>query len=357
MSSTGGDDAASRKVSLEPSVEERLAEIARFDFRHVHPSVRFGTASDRYAGWIGQIYDERWSAHVSTRYRKLGKKSYKERTVPTESAADFFSHFSVLEMDFTFYRPLKEDDGSPSSNYHVIERYLEDAPSNASFLVKAPQSICSPFLPGTGRNEDYLNAKKYVEQFQEPLIDLMGDQLRGIIFEQGYRPVRSSPPAPELVEHLDRFFEMVGDSPQIHLEVRSPHLLTPLYFDWLETKGLGFVYSHWTWLPSIKSQWEKSGRFTAADRNAVLRLLTPRKMKYADAYALAYPFDQVVPELSEAFGAKEMIDDSAALAFKAIEQKATIDVIANNRAWGNAPELAAEVARRILEVERRRRQG
>ena len=32
-----------------------------------------------------------------------------------------------------------------------------------------------------------------------------------------------------------------------------------------------------------------------------------------------------------------------------------IDVIANNRAWGNAPELAAVVAKRLLEFERRRK--
>ena len=29
-----------------------------FLFRDIHPYVRIGTASDRYAGWIGQIYSE-----------------------------------------------------------------------------------------------------------------------------------------------------------------------------------------------------------------------------------------------------------------------------------------------------------
>jgi hypothetical protein len=27
-----------------------------FHFRNLHPQVFIGTASDRYAGWIGQIY-------------------------------------------------------------------------------------------------------------------------------------------------------------------------------------------------------------------------------------------------------------------------------------------------------------
>ena len=29
-----------------------------FNFRNVHPQIFIGTASDRYAGWIGQIYSK-----------------------------------------------------------------------------------------------------------------------------------------------------------------------------------------------------------------------------------------------------------------------------------------------------------
>ena len=333
----------------------RPTGLRPFDFTKIHPQVRFGTASDRYAGWIGQIYDQSWASKVKTRRKKLGGRSFKEGVVPTEAVKEYFEHFSILELDFTFYRPLREADGTPSSNYRVIERYLEHAPSTARFLVKAPQLICSPFLRGVGKNSDYLNAASYMKLFQEPLVELLSNQLAGILFEQGYRPVKTSPPVETMVENLDRFFSQIDRGPQVHLEIRSPHLLAPLYFDWLETTGLGYVYSHWTWLPSIKSQWQKSGRFTAADSNAILRLLTPRKMTYADAYALAHPFDKVVPELSGAYGARDMLEDSVALTFKAIDAGGTIDVISNNRAWGNAPALAAEIAKRVAEFERRRK--
>ena len=77
-------------------------------------------------------------------------------------------------------------------------------------------------------------------------------------------------------------------------------------------------------------------------------------MPYADAYAVAHPFDRVVPELTDAPGASTMIDEAVALCFKAMENETTIDLITNNRAWGNAPELAKEIARRLLEFERRR---
>ena len=32
--------------------------LESFHFRNLHPKVLIGTASDRYAGWIGQIYSQ-----------------------------------------------------------------------------------------------------------------------------------------------------------------------------------------------------------------------------------------------------------------------------------------------------------
>ena len=68
-----------------------------------------------------------------------------------------------------------------------------------------------------------------------------------------------SPPPEAFVGELDGFFAEVPDAVQIHLEVRSSHLLTPPYFAWLETRGVGFVFSHWTWLPPLKEQWLLAG--------------------------------------------------------------------------------------------------
>jgi hypothetical protein len=42
--------------------------------------------------------------------------------------------------------------------------------------------------------------------------------------------------------------------------------------------------------------------FSTADEEAVCRLLTPRDVKYADAYAEAHPLDAPVPSLSETPG-------------------------------------------------------
>ncbi len=350
-------DLASSRSPDDRSVDERRADVAGYDFRRVHECLAFGTASDRYAAWIGQVYPERWRSEVQTRKKKLGGETFEERQLPVASVVDYFAHFSVLEIDFTFYRPLVEDDGEAGSNYFVLQQYAEHAPAEAFFLLKAPQAFAARTLRRGGKggpryeeNPTYLDADAYTRQFLDPATELLGDRLRGILFEQEYTRVAESPAPEAFVANLDGFFRAVPDTVQTHLEVRSPHLLVPAYVDWLEARGLGFVFSHWQYLPSIKEQWERTGgRLTAADGNVVLRLLNPRGTSYAEAFAAAYPFDAPVPALAETAQARQMVDEATALAYRAAESGRTLNVIANNRAWGNSPALAQAVAARFLD--------
>lgn len=335
---------------------ELQAAIDAYDFRQVHPLVRFGTASDRYGGWIGQIYPrDRWAGRATRRQKRLSGKTFEETTLPVECTADYFQHFSVVELDFTFYRPVLEDDGRPSSNYFVLQRYAEHAPDDARFLLKAPQAFTARVLrkedggkPAYELNTGYLDRDRYMERFLGPAVDVLGSRLGGIIFEQEYARVSEAPAPPAFVAELDAFFDEDVRRVPTHLEIRSPHLLTPPYFAWLESRGLGFCFSHWTWLPPLEKQWEMTGqRFTSASGEAVLRLLTPLKMRYEQAYARAHPFDRPAPELSETHGAQRMVEEAVALALRAIEAHCAMDVIVNNRAWGNAPALAQTIARRL----------
>lgn len=344
--------------SADRSVEDRRAAADRYTFRNVHPHVRFGTASDRYAGWIGQIYPEDpYASRISTRNRTLQGQTFEERQVPVESVRVYFEHFDVLELDFTFYRPLLEEEEA-SSTYFVLSNYLDHAPDHARFLLKAPQKFFARTLRRGGEyveNPDFLDAEGYVSTFHEPAVELLGDRLDGIIFQQEYQRVGDSPSPGANVNRLDDFFSALPHDAQYHLELRSEHLLAGPYFDWLDERGLGHVFSHWTWLPAIRKQWTMCGeRFTAANDQVVSRLLTPRNVKYADAYATAYPFDSPVPELSETEQAHDMVLDATALAFQAEAQNAVLNIIANNRAWGNAPDLARTIAHRILDEEERR---
>ena len=342
------------------SIEERRRAADSFAFHDIHPHLRFGTASDRYGGWLGQIYpQDKYGDHVSARTRTLGGKKYEERRVPIESVVDYFAHFGVLEIDFTFYRPLREPDGEPSSNYRVLSTYADHAPDDAAFLVKAPQMFFARSLRRGGEfidNTDFLDRDAYLHRFHEPVQEILGDRLAGVIFQQEYQRVGDSPSPDANVEELDAFFsDLPDDDVQAHLELRSEHLMQPVYFDWLEERGLGHVFSHWTWLPKIRQQWQMCGeRLTAANDEVVARLLTPRNTKYAEAYDLAYPFDERVAAIADTQDARDMVLDATALTYRAEAQNALLNVVANNRAWGNAPDLARTIAHRVLDEEERR---
>ncbi len=339
------------------SPTEARKNAAAYDFRSFSENTRFGTASDRYAGWIGQIYPESFRAELSTRNRKLGGKTYQERTLPISSVADYFEHFEVLEIDFTYYRPLLNADLTASNNSYVLSQYADAAPDQARFLLKAPQQYFTRTLRRSREgetfyvdNEDFLNAEAYMKLFVEPAQELLGSRLAGIILEQSYQRVADSPSDEQNIAELDSFFKHIPDDVQSHLEIRSPHLLTPAYFSWLDAQQLGFVFSHWTWLPPIREQWNLCGKqFSARDGNAIIRLLTPLRMTYAKAYAQAYPFEKPIDEIANSKAGNDMILDVTALAFQAEKQGAVLNIIANNRAWGNSPALAQAVAYRILD--------
>lgn len=343
----------------------RRQRIEALDFRGFADHLRFGTASDRYAGWIGQIYPAALEKDVQSRSKRLGGKSFQERVLPVSSVRYYFEHFDVLELDFTFYNPLRNADLEPTPTFFVLQQYAEAAPDDARFLLKAPQSYFARKLRRSSggkssyvENPDFLNSGGYRAQFLDPASHLLGNRLAGVIFEQEYQRVSDCPSPEENVAEMDRFFGSIPAEIQSHIELRSEHLLASPYFEWLEQCGLGFVFSHWTWLPPIRKQWKAcGGRFSAANGEAVLRLLTPLNVRYADAYAQAHPFDAPLSDLTESDGGRMMVLDATALAFQALDQKALLNVIANNRAWGNAPELARVIAERILQEEEKRSAG
>ena len=332
-------------------------QVEQFVFKNLHDKLFFGTASDRYAGWIGPIYSEAWTSQIRTRGRKLGGQRFEERTVPVASAEEYFDHFNVLEVDFTFYRSLRGPAGAPSNNFFVLQQYADAAPDHAKFILKAPQQVTARTLrrggagkPSYEENSDFLDKNVFIDGFLSPAKEILGDRFAGTIFEQEYQRKASGPDPEVNIAQLDTFFSDLQTDIPIHLELRSPHLLVPSYFDWLNERGLGFVFSHWTWLPSIRDQWERSGkRFSSSSKTVVCRLLTPQRMPYAKAYAHAHPFDKPVAELSESQQAKDMVLDTAALSIQSLKHDYAAMIISNNRAWGNAPSLAQKVARRILD--------
>jgi hypothetical protein len=255
----------------------------------------------------------------------------------------------VLELDFTFYHPLLDRNLEPTQNYRALEAYRRYLKEDDRLILKAPQAIFAQRLRRSGdfvANPDYLNPEIFTRRFYEPATAMLGTSIVGYIFEQEYQPKQDRLPVEEFASALDVFLEAIPTDDRYHIEVRTESFLARPYFDLLAKHGVGQVLSHWTWLPPLRRQYAQGGRrFLNAGNCAVLRLMTPMRVRYEEAYARAFPFNETVPGMMS----PEMVEDSVALMLEGVKQGSHINVLINNRAGGNAPQIAQELAKRFLE--------
>ncbi len=325
------------------------SDFQQFLFRNPHPNILMGMASDRYAGWIGQIYTEgRYTKGITQRSHKVGDKTFIERVLPVESVQEYFEHFPILEIDYTFYRLLLDQDGKPTQNYHVLRKYREYMTEKDSVTLKVPQVITARRLRRGGtsvESQTYLNPKILTEQFYKPAIEILGSTLGGFIFEQEYHPKKNRFEPDQLAKDLDTFFSAIPKDSRYHIELRTEAYLTDQVFEILEKHGVGLVFSHWTWLPPLKKQFEKTGsRFYNSGNQSIIRLITPFRMSYEDSYVKAFPFDKMVDGMLN----PQMIEDTVQLIKEAIRREKKFAIIINNRAGGNGPLIAQSIVTRFL---------
>jgi uncharacterized protein YecE (DUF72 family) len=333
-------------------VRQNDPDVERYCFRGLHPDIFVGTASDRYAGWIGQIYSEElYKDRIIARAHKVGGRSFRETVLPVDSLKEYFAHFSVLEIDYTFYQLLLDPSGAPTQSFHVLKSYREHMANGDSVILKVPQAIFaqkirrgSHHLP----NETYLNPEIFTHRFYQPATELMGPHLKGFIFEQEYQRKDERLPATELAAALAEFFGAIPDDHRYHVELRTESYLVKAMFTVFEDLGIGQVFSHWTWLPPLLKQFGKSaGRFFNSGQQAIIRLMTPLGTRYEEAYAQAFPFNHLVEGMLQ----PRMVDETAELMREGTRQNVSVNVIINNRAGGNAPRIAQLVAERFLSKE------
>jgi len=323
-------------------------DFETFHFRHIHPKVFIGTASDRYAGWVGQIYSEaRFGKAVSARPKTVGGKSFEERVLPVESVEEYFQHFSVLELDFTFYSLLFNKESRPTQNYHVLRTYGKYLSKHDYLILKVPQVIFAQKLWRGGKfteNPDYLNPEIFTRQFYEPAVDLLGSAINGFIFEQEYQQKKDRATSSGYAAALEGFLDSIPRDDRYHMETRTESYLREPYFRVLEKYGVGQVLSHWTWLPPLKRQFALSRqRFLNGGNQSILRLMTPIGVRYEDAYVRAHPFDHLIDGMMS----PGMIPETVETMRAGIDQQVHMNVIINNRAGGNAPLIAQKIAERF----------
>ncbi len=320
-----------------------------FQFRGIHPQLFIGTASDRYAGWLGQIYShDRYQGRITKRTKIVALKSFAEKVLPVDSVEEYFEHFPVLEIDFIFYRPLLDQNGQPNQNYAVLKNYAKHLKEGDRIILKVPQMVMAQKIRKGDyhvENPAYLNPKIFTEQFYEPAINLLGANLTGFIFEQEYQRKEDRLPVIKMAYGLDIFFSQIPKDSRYHLELRTDLYLRGQVFEVLARYGVGQVLSHWTWLPPLRKQLAKAdGRFFNAGNECVIRLMTPLGMRYEDSYVKAYPFDKLVAGMMQ----PEMVLETVEIVKTAIEQGVLVNLIINNRAGGNAPLIAQEIAEKFI---------
>lgn len=324
-------------------------DLCRYRFRGLHPSVFLGTASDRYAGWIGQIYtEERYRGRLLSRSHKVAGKSYRESVLPVDSVKEYFEHFPVLEIDYTFYQLLLDANREPTPTWQVLNSYRRHLTPGDAVILKVPQLIFAQKIRrGTAyaANESYLNPELFTYHFYHPAVEVLGAHLAGFIFEQEYQRKAERVPSSQLVKALSTFFTAIPSDPRYHVELRTESYFDQSMVELLKAFGIGQVLSHWTWLPSLMAQFARTGRrFLNAGRQSIVRLLTPLGTRYEDAYARAFPFDKLVEGMVQ----PKMVEEAVGLMEEGIKQHVQMNIIINNRAGGNAPRIAQLIAERFL---------
>jgi len=207
--------------------------------------------------------------------------------------------------------------------------------------LKAPQVIFARKVFRQGKyidNEQYLNPRVFIKQFYEPAIELLAPWLEGIVFEQEYQRKDNRVSPVEQAAELDAFFGAIPEDNRYHVELRTEALLTGAVFKVLEGYGVGQVLSHWTWLPALSKQFALSGKRFLNKNSCIIRLMTPKGMRYEDAYARAHPFNALIKGMQS----PGMVRDTTELIKRGIEEKVRINVIVNKPCrWKCPPHCAA----------------
>lgn len=326
-----------------------MTDHGSFRFRSLHPQVSLGTATDRYAGWIGQIYTPgRYEKRIARRKQEIGGRSFVEKILPLDSVEEYFEHFDTLELDATFYRPLLDANLHPTPTFHLVRAYAGHLKEGDRLFLKAPQAVMAPRVRRGGgfvANPDYLDAGLFTRRFFAPAVKLLHGHLTGILFEQEYRRAAERDPVEDEAADLERFFRRIPSDTRYHLELRTEKYLAEPVFDVLARLGVGQVMSHWTWLPSLAEQFARAGeQFFNAGGEVLVRLLTPHGMRYEESFEKAFPFDRLVDGMLS----ERMIEEAVQIMCRAVALGRHVTVITNNRAGGNAPLITERLARGFL---------
>ena len=174
-----------------------------------------------------------------------GGQSYEERTLPVASVEDYFLHFPCWRSTLRTTGRCLEPSGKPSPGlFHPAElRRRRPPPTRGSCSRRRPRlsrAGCAARSTGaspTSRTRTFWTPRAFDPRFLEPAQQTLGAKLAGVIWSS---PTSAPPKARRRTCSWTSgrgSSDAVPEAPY-HIEVRSSHLLSPRYLDWLaERRG------------------------------------------------------------------------------------------------------------------------
>jgi uncharacterized protein YecE (DUF72 family) len=279
------------------------------------PLIHFGTSTWAYEGWQGIVY-----------HKPYPKKRFKQDCLAEYAAFQYHDEilFRTVGFDFTFYGPPAAD---------LLRHYAAQLPPGFRACSKVWEEVTVPvFPPGlryrkkAGPNPRFLDVEYFVEMVLPPFDEAFRDHAGPFMFEFQ----RSGIEPQDFLPKLDAFLSRLPKRYEYGVEVRTPSLLGPRYYDILKAYGVAHVYNHLYGMPSLSEQHQALGeRFPAPF--TIMRLLTPRNMKYHEAVKAYEPYNKIVRPLLD------MRKETVTLVNQAVTEQRRAHVLVNNRSEGSAP--------------------
>jgi len=317
-------DEPSRALKAAAARPEHRALAARLPL-----TIRFGTMSWNFPGWIGKVYD---AGAPKTRLADRGLPAYASHPL-----------HRAVEVDRTYYE-------APAADF--FRELAEEVPDDFQFLVKAHEE-CTVFrFPTHARygkrrgalNGRFLDAAYATDAVVGPTVEGLGSKAGPLLFQ--FPPQLLE--APEaFAGRLHDFLRRLPRGPAYAVELRNAELLTPEYGAALLDAGALHCHNVWSAMPPLLQQARAIP--PGARRPLVVRWLLRAGDNYEAAGERYQPFDRLREEDPESRSA------IATLVAKAHAHGVPALITVNNTAEGCAPDgiaLLAEALAAQLDVRR-----
>jgi uncharacterized protein YecE (DUF72 family) len=206
------------------------------------PSLRLGTSSWSYPGWIGSVWAQEYSPQ---KLSKQGLRAYAQHPL-----------LRTVSLDRAFYQPLSADQ---------YAAYAAQVPEDFRFVVKAPARVADAMERdesghGLRNNPGFLDAERAKLLFAEPALEGLRHKLGALVFQLSPLPDAALREIPAFIPRLSAMLRAmpavraVAPDAVMAVEVRNPEWLTPAFIAALREAGATYCLGLHAKMPPIEDQ-------------------------------------------------------------------------------------------------------